>query len=906
MPLTPGTRLGAFEVGVLLGVGGMGEVYRATDSGLKRQVAIKVLPASLAGDTRRIARFQREAEILAALNHPNIAHIHGLEKSDGAIALVMELVEGATLADRIARGAIPLDEALAIARQIAEALEAAHEQGIIHRDLKPSNIKVRDDGRVKVLDFGLAKALDPNLVDRESEVDVSSSPTLMSPTATGMGTILGTAAYMSPEQARGRPVNRRADVWAFGLVLYEMLTGRRAFDGDDMSSTLASVLRDDVDWDALPANLPASIHRLLRRCLEKDATRRLSAMGDARLELDDVVDRPRDIRTTVPGDAAGARRVTPFMVALVAGAALAAALATWVLTGSGPPGDRRVIRSTIALPAALPLTTSLQASTRVFAVAPDGSFLVYRSGSSGQLVMRRIERLDATPLPGITDVLDVSISPDSQWIAYVEGPSLKKVAVGGGTPVTIAHLGEPARGITWTDDDVLIVGTSHPSVGLRRVPAGGGDLTPLTAPDAAVGEIGHVLPSALPGGRAVLFTVGAARPEDASIVWLDLETGERTTLLKGGRDAQYVPSGHLAYSTSGGVSAVVLDLKRRAVVGNPVRVIERVGATTTGALNAAVTRAGMLIYLSEEVGDDAPRSLVWLDRQGRETPVPAPPRAYASARLSPDETRVAVAIRDREQDIWVWDFARQTLTRLTSDPAGDLAPIWTPDGKRVVFASTRSGVYNLYAQAADGTGAAMRLSDGGNTQAPDAITPDGAFLIGREVRPATKADIVRFPMDGSGAGSPDVLVDTRFDEWNADVSPNGEFIAYQSNEAGRLEVYVQRYPRLAGGRWQVSLSGGSQPQWTRDGRELIYVDDGGRLSSVTVSTRGTTVEVGRPVTLFTTRYASQGDDPFRSYDASRDGQRFLMIKDAAERASSPALVVVQDWVEELTRLLPVR
>jgi Tol biopolymer transport system component len=905
MALAPGTRLGAFEVGALLGVGGMGEVYRATDTSLKRHVAIKVLPTSFAGDARRVARFQREAEILASLNHPNIAHIHGLEKWDGAIALVMEFVDGPTLADRIATSAIPLDEALAIARQIADALESAHEQGIIHRDLKPANIKVCEDGRVKVLDFGLAKALESGNQDRESAVDDSRSPTVMAPTVTGVGTILGTAAYMAPEQARGRPVNRRADVWAFGIVLYEMLAGRRAFDGDDHSSTLASVLKDEVDWDTLPGNLPDSIHRLLRRCLEKDPRRRLSAMGDARLELDDVAGRPHDGNATVQ-DAAARRRVAPLMVASVAGTALLAALSTWALTRPGPPPGRPVIRSTIALPAAMPLTTSLQASTRVFAAAPDGSFLVYRSGTGGQLVMRRFDRLEPAPLPGITDVLDLAISPDSQWIAYVEGSSLRKVAVAGGTPVTIARLGEPARGLAWTDDDVLIVGTSHPSVGLRRVPSGGGDLTPLTAPDAARGELGHVLPSSLPGGRTVLFTVASSRPEDSSIELLDLESGARTTLLKAGRDAQYVASGHLAYATGGGVSAVALDLGRRAVVGNPVRVIERVGAAATGALNAAVTRAGMLVYVSEDVGDDAPRVLVWIDRQGRETPLPAPPRAYVTARLSPDETRAAVAIRDREQDIWIWDFARQTLTRLTSDPAGDLAPVWTPDGRRVVFASTRTGVYNLYAQAADGTGTAVRLTAGGNTQAPDAVTPDGAFVIGREVRPATKADIVRFAMDGDLAAAPDALVETRFDEWNADISPDGRFIAYQSNESGRPEVYVQRYPRPADGRWQVSLSGGSQPQWTRDGRELIYVDEGGRMSSVAFAARGSTVEVGRPVTLFTTRDASQGGNAFRGYDVSRDGQRFLMIKDADERSSSPALVVVQNWVEELTRLLPAR
>lgn len=906
MSLAPGTRIGAFEVTGLLGVGGMGEVYRANDSRLKRAVAIKVLPASVANDPRRVARFQREAEILAALNHPNIAHIHGLEQSDGALALVMELVEGPTLAERLASGALRFDEAMAIARQIAEALEAAHEQGIIHRDLKPANIKLRDDGTVKVLDFGLAKALEPVIGDRTSGLDNVVSTTFMSPTATAAGMILGTLAYMSPEQARGRPASRRSDVWAFGLVLYEMLAGRPAFAGGDSSTTLASLLKDDVNWNALPAGLPEAIQRLLRRCLEKDTNRRLSSMSDARLELDEVSHPTRDRRDARPVAAVGWRQLAPAMAVAAAVTALAAALAAWALTGAEPPSGRQVIRTTIALPAELPLTTSPQTSTRVFAVAPDGSFIVYRAGRDGGLVIRRFDRLEGTPLPGINDVLDVAISPDSQWITYVQGSSLKKVAVGGGTPVTLANIGELARGIAWTDDDVLVIGTTHPSLGLRRVPAGGGVLTKLTAPDSSQGELGHVLPSALPGGQAVLFTTVAARPEDTAVAILDLQTGERKTLLKGGRDARYMPPGHLVYATGEGVSAVAFDLAQRAVVGNPVRMIDRVGAAATGALNAAVTRSGMLVYLSEEVGDDAPRSLVWLDRQGRETPIPAPRRAYETVRLSPDDTRAAVAIRDRDQDIWIWDFARRTLARLTSDPAADIAPAWTRDGRSVLFASTRTGIYQVYSQRADGTGPPMRLSDGEDSQLPDGMTPDGAFVVGRAVRPATQADIVRFAMSDGRIVTAENLIATRFDEWNADVSPDGRFIAYQSNESGRLEIYVQPYPGLADGRWQVSQTGGSQPQWTRGGRELIYVDAAGRLSSVTFESHGATVDLGHPVWLFTPQYSVQLDSSFRSYDVSRDGQRFLMLTDAAEAARASGLVVVQAWVEEVTKLLPNR
>jgi eukaryotic-like serine/threonine-protein kinase len=702
MPLPSGSKLGTYEVLSPLGAGGMGEVYRAKDPKLNRDVALKVLPESFTHDIARVARFRREAQLLASLNHPHIGGIYGLEDAHGVTALVLELVEGPTLADRIAQGPIPLDEALSIAKQIAEALKAAHEQGIIHRDLKPANIKVRPDGTVKVLDFGLAKATSP----WASLDGVLQSPTITAPAMTEVGVILGTAAYMSPEQAAGTSADKRSDIWSFGVVLLEMLTGKPVFTGETLSHVLASVLRTEPDWAALPANTPASIRRLLRRCIDKDRRRRLDSAAAAGLELDDALTTP--VAEAQPAQAA--RRVTPVTIASVLGAVVMAMLALWAFTRPVPPAAGPLMRFTITPSAALPLRLSLQGAARDFAVAPDGSFLVYRAGNKGQLVVRWLDRLDASPLPGVTGAVMPFVSADSHWIGFVEDDlTLKKVAVTGGSPVTLARLPVWPRGASWVDD-ALIIGTT---TGLLRVPAGGGEPTVLTTPDRARGEEGHVLPSALPGGRAVLFTIGAAEPENAQVAMLDLQTGQHTTLLHGGRDAQYVASGHLVYLAGRAMSAVRFDLSRRSVVGDPVRVIDGMADAPTGALNVAVTQTGMLVFLP--AGSDAVtlRSLVWVDRQGHETPIPAPPRPYQSARLSPDGTRVAVNIRDQENDIWVWTFAGETLTRVTFDPGLDLAPVWMPDGRRIVFTSALAGqgaAASLFLTAADGTGTAERLT----------------------------------------------------------------------------------------------------------------------------------------------------------------------------------------------------
>ncbi len=913
MALTPGTRLGVYEVIAMIGQGGMGQVWRARDTKLNREVALKVLPDVFANDADRLMRFTREAQTLAALNHPNIAHIHGLEESGEVRALVMELVEGDDLSQRIARlrapgasarqAGMPLDEVLPIAKQIADALAAAHEQGIVHRDLKPANIKVRPDGTVKVLDFGLAKALDP---PAPSSPEAMNSPTITAPGLTMRGVILGTAAYMAPEQAKGKPVDRRADVWAFGAVLYEMLTGQRAFPGEDSTDMIVAVVSKEPDWSALPANTPASIRTLLRRCLEKDRKRRLDSAAAVGLELEDVRTMPATFEAAVPAP----RRLVPMALAFVVGGALAAAVASWTLTRPTLPTAAPLVRFTVTPPPTLRLELSRQATTREFAVAPDGSFLVY-SAADGQLVVRWFDRLEAVTLSGISTAAMPFVSPDSRWIGFVQDDlTLKKVAATGGTPVTLTQLPVWPRGASWVDADTIIIGTNSPETGLLRVPAGGGEPTVLTTPDRANGEEGHLSPSGLPGGRAVLFTIGAAEPENAQVALLDLQTGQRTTLLAGGRDAQYVASGHLVYGAGRAMSAVRFDLARRAVVGDPVRVVDGMAVAPTGTLNVAVTTTGTLVFVPAGA-DVAPlRTLLWVDRQGRETAIPAPARPYDSARLSPDGTRIAVSIRDQENDIWTWDLARQTLARVTFDADMDICPVWMPDSRRVVFASSRTGAYNLYARDVDGAASDVRLTSGANTQVPGSVTPDGTRLIAHEVRPQTKSDLVRFaltPGVGAGLAAAEGLVETPFEEWNGEVSPDGRFIAYQSEESGQSEVYVRPSEVGATARWQLSSGGGAEPVWTLGGRELIYRDAAQRLTAVSVDTNGPVFRPGRPSTLGVT--VEPMGVAWRTYDVSSDGQRFLVMKALPERpgdTSSTGFVVVQHWFEELMRLVPAK
>ena len=911
MTLQLGARLGPYEIQSAIGAGGMGEVYRATDTNLKRAVAIKVLPESIAEDRERLARFQREAEVLASLNHPNIAAIYGLERSDGVTALVMELVEGPTLADRIAQGAIPLDEALPIARQIAEALEAAHEQGIIHRDLKPANVKVRPDGIVKVLDFGLAKALEPVST---GSTDATASPTITSPAMmTRIGMILGTAAYMSPEQAKGRAADKRSDVWGFGCVLYEMVTGRRAFDGDDISDTLAAVLRGEPDWTALPANVSPAIVALLRACLDKDRRRRIGDLSTARF----IIDHGGYAAAAVAVPSASRTRRAVSTAAVVAAAAIAA-YATRTLTTVSTP-LLPLARFTIALSSGDRFSNT---GVRVVALSADGSRLAYTANQ--RLYVRRMDQLEATPIRGTEGAPAAAgrgpfFSPDGRWIGFWQDGHLKKVSMTGGAPLVLCTAENP-WGVSWTSDNTILYtqseqGAGKGAAGIWRVSSEGGKPEHFVKVEAAEVAQG---PQMLPGGRAILFTLARFGEWDtAQIVVQSLESGRRQVVVERGADVRYVPTGHLVYALGGTLLAVPFDVTRLAVTGAAVPLVEDVAQQGPTA-HFTISSHGALVYVPRDAvgGPRGQRTLVWVDRQGHEDPIKAPRRVYYHPRLSPEGTRVALEVRDQENDIWIWDLARETLTRLTFGPTFEQYGVWTPDGRTVIFSSSELGGPNtprsLFRRPSDGTGTVEQLTQGAVAQFPSTVTPDGTALIFRQQTPQKPGtppgmDLVLLPLEGEHRPRP--LLQTPFDELNAEVSRDGHWLAYESNESGRDEIYVRPFPNVDGGKWQVSTNGGTEPLWARNGQELFY-ESMGALMRVPL-TMGSTLEVGTPRKLFDGPYLfrAPGLGVGRMYDVSADGQRFLMIKESSgadERPPSPRMILVQNWFEELKRLVPTR
>jgi serine/threonine-protein kinase len=919
--LGPGSSVGPYEVVGFLGSGGMGDVYRARDAKLGRDVALKILPDVFARDPVRLARFKREARVLASLSHPHIGAIFGFEDSTDVHALVLELIDGPTLAERIeglrAKGSgLPIAEALQISRQIAEALEAAHEQGIVHRDLKPANIKVRPDGTVKVLDFGLAKAIESR----------SPEGATMSPTVSGQhtqpGIILGTASYMSPEQAAAKPVDKRTDLWAFGVVLLEMLTGRPVFDGETTSHVLAAILTNEPDWTALPSRTPAAIRRLLRRCLEKDRQRRLDSAAAARLETEDGLAEPAGefpsnaaprgaSRYIIPTAVGSALAVAVVAVLAILAVAVVAVLAMRAFTRAPSPEPTRF---RIVPPSTQPLFT--QGTDHDIAITPDGRSIVYlaasQAGTNGTLAVRSLDQLDATIVRGVPNVRSPFVSPDGEWIGFFEGGFLKKVSILGGPPVTLCQSATEPRGASWEPDDTIIFATSDPSTGLLRVSASGGEPTVLTTPDTAGGESDHVNPVVLPGGHAVLFTIltVSGRIDDARIAVLDLQTGQKKILIRGGVDARYVDTGHLVYATAGTLRAVGFDLGRLELTGTPVPVAEDVMIGPSGAANFVLARNGTLVYLAG--GESNQRQLVWVDRNGRETPIGAPPRAFTSPRISPDGMRVAVDLYDQENDIWVWDLTRDTLTRLTLDPALDRFPVWTPDGRRIIFSSNRDGgVMNLYWQAADNTGTAERLTASSNIQLTSSISPDGRRLLFAEVRPKTGWDVMMLELSPTFAETitraSQPLVQTTFGEIDSQVSPNnGRWVAYQSNESGMPQIHVRPFPNVDAAHWQVSTNGGTRPAWARNGRELFYQVNGAMMA-VPVRTTDSTFSAGNPTKLFDAAPYYFGIAG-RTFDVSADGQKFLMIKNAAasDQNATPSLIVAEHWTEQLKTHVPAK
>jgi hypothetical protein len=898
----------------LLGVGGMGEVYRATDTLLGRQVAIKILPPAFAADPERLARFKREAQILASLNHPNIGAIYGLESLEGedhpTPALVLELVEGATLAEKLDGHALPVDEAIALARQIAAALEAAHDQGIVHRDLKPANIKVREDGTVKVLDFGLAKAMEAIRVDGArpgAHAGPSDSPTITTPAMTAGGIILGTAAYMSPEQARGKPADKRSDIWAFGAVVYEMLTGTRPFAGDGVAEVLASVLATEPDWTRLPSTLSPALGAYIRRCLNKNPKQRIADMQDVRLALDGAFDAGAP-PPFVPAPVTW-RRVATLAATAVIGASVAAA-GVWVFTRPPDPVPPRVSRLQITPAGAAALTISIQRGVddRDVAITQDGSRLIYVGNRGTQLFVRALDGLE--PVSVFTgSPRGPFVSPDGQWIGFVDaGNTLKKVAVTGGTAVTVTTVDGPtSRGATWRPDDTIIFATTNPETGLQQVSASGGPTRVLTRPDRARGEADHAWPEALPDGRGVLFTVLPATGglASAQVVVLDLQSSTRTVLVPGGSHAHYASSGHLVYATPGTLRAVPFDLTQLQTRGTPVAVIPDVVTTPNGAVDAVVAGDGTLAYVAGGAMAAAPGTLVWVDRQGRETAIPAPPRMYGHPRLSPDGTRVAAFVADQELDIWLWDLKRPLLTRVTFAPGVDSYPQWTTDGHRLIFSSQRTGVMNLFWQSADGAGAVERLTESAHAQTATGISPDGGSLIFTEVAPTTGEDVMRMMLDRTRSVTP--LVQSGFAERNGVVSPDGRWLAYEANDSGRFEIFVRPFPNVNSARWQLSNDGGTRPLWAPSGHELFYVSPTGAIMRVGV-TPGASWTPTTPELLVKPGYVIQAVNPGRHYDISPDGQRFLLSKEptAASGSAGTSISVVLNWVEELKRLAPAK
>jgi Tol biopolymer transport system component len=892
--LNPGIRIGPYEVVSAIGAGGMGEVYRARDTRLHRDVALKILPDVFALDPDRLARLEREAQVLAALNHPNIAAIYGFEQTEGLRALALEMVEGPTLADRVSEGAMPLEEAMPVARQIVAALEAAHESGIIHRDLKPANIKVRPDGTVKVLDFGLAKAVEGTTGRSGS---ISLSPTLTTPAVTGVGTIMGTAAYMAPEQARGRVVDKRADIWGFGCVLYEMLTGARAFDGSDITDVLASVIKTDPEWKALPAEVPAAVRTVIQHCLKKDPAQRFRDIGDVRLALNGA------FHTEAPqrGAAAprGSRRMVAGTIAGIVAAAAIAGAATWFATRPAPPPvDRLAILHSDA-------AARLGGAGSDVVVFPNGRHIAYTAGTDTEthVYLRALDQLTPTGLAAmVTAPGSIFVSPDGQWVGFGDPVdfTIKKVSVTGGPPLPISKVSGNSglHGATWAPDDSVVFGTN--AAGLMRITPGGMP-EPLTKTDQSKGELAHRYPHLLPGGRHLLFTIFNAdgQPDSMQIALLDLQSGQHRVIVRGGGNPVYAPSGHIVYGNSGTLRAVPFDLDRLEVRGNAVAVIERVVTKPSGAASFSIGAEGTLAYIAG-LSITARRSLVWVDRQGREEPISVPPRSYAYARLSPEGGRIALDIRDDQNDIWTWDLARNTLTRLTFNPGLDRGPVWTPDGKRVAFSMATGGAEAVYIQASDGSGSPTRITPEQGVFVPVSFSPDSRYLL---VHPSGTPPYDLHIVDVDAKTVTPLLAEP-FSESNGVISPDGRWLAYQSSESGREEIYVRPFPDVNSGRWQVSTNGGTRPLWRGDGRELFYYLPPGVIMSAPV-TSGPVFSAGTPVTIVKGSYLSPQTG--RMYDVTPDGRRFLLIKESrpeGEAPPPPQLIVVQNWLQELKRQAP--
>jgi Tol biopolymer transport system component len=897
-----GTTLLHYEIHEKLGAGGMGEVYRAKDTKLGRDVALKILPADFAADQERLARFDREARLLASLNHAHIAAIHGIENANGKRFLVLEMVEGEDLLERVRRGPVPIEEALSVARQIADALCVAHENGIIHRDLKPSNIKVTPEGDVKVLDFGLGKALGPE----HAASELSQSPTIVSGAATVHGVILGTAAYMSPEQARGRVVDERADIWAFGCILFEMLTGEQLFKGETVSDTLAAVLRAEPDWRMLPAETPPAVRRLLKRCLEKDPKRRLHHMADARIEIEEAIADPRGAAeasvATAAGIAGGAGgRKSPGARVLAIGAVVVALVSLGVgfFMKPAPPADPKVVRRV-----GIQIWPSARAGG--VAISPDGKYIATRGGDVDgrrSLFLRPLDTYEGSVVPASRNCFDPFFSPDGTWVAFFTTGALNRAHVAGGSVQKICDILGTGRG-SWGRDGMIYIASPSPDrkSGIYRVRDTGGTPEVVAEPDLDLGERAFDYPDVLPDGRALLFAIETAGSPKVAV--LDLKTGEKRVLADEGTHPRYTATGHVVYVSGidGRLMGAPFDLKKLVLTAPPVPVLE--DFMQPGDYDISVE--GTLAYFSTRTLF-VQNTVAIVDAKGHETTLVDQKDTWAQPRMSPNGKRVLLREVEPECIIWSFDVDRKTLTRLTFE--GDCHdPLWSPDGKTITFSFEKGLIRSIYEMPADGTGEKVLLAEASGPQAPGSWTRDGKLLVFDERAASTDWDVWVYSRE---TGKAEVFLQTQFAEALGKFSNDGRWIAYVSNESGRDEVFVRPYPG-PGGKVQISLEGGSSPQWSPVGGRLFYLS-GDKMMAVDV-TLGSELKVGSPTVFF----GGQADfasvdlnlqtfllDRDNNYDVTPDGKRLIVIKQQGDLSAKDELRVVVNWFEELKRVVPV-
>jgi len=900
--LALGTRLGAYEITAPLGAGGMGEVYRATDTNLGRPVALKVLPAAFSNDPERLARFEREARTLAALNHPNIAHIYGLEKAGGVPALVMELVEGDDLSRRIARGAMPIDEALPIAKQIAEALEAAHEQGIIHRDLKPANIKVTSDGRVKVLDFGLAKLLETD-TSGSRRAALTNSPTMTMPAMTVSGVILGTAAYMSPEQARGRAVDKRTDIWAFGSVLYEMLTGTKAFDGETLTDVVAALVKNEPDWTRLPSGIPTGLRSLLRRCLTKDPDQRLHDIADARIDLNEIMAGAADEAAIGPTAKAARIRWREGTAWIAALAGIVTASFYGIRSAQVADVRRDVVRLSILPPESASFSGSSYSTVGVpqFEMSPDGRALVYVAAAPGArptLWLRLLDSVTAHSFAGTEGADSPFWSPDGRQIGFFADGKLKKVQTADGLVQVIADAPDPRPG-SWGRDDTILF--SMGNSGILRVSSSGGRVTPVVKLDGSHAEGQQRFPQFLPDGTHFLFLVRSGVPDYSGVYVGSLDGKLKKLLISGQRTigAQTVGRygvGHLFFLNGDTLMSQAFDTDRLELRGEPFVVEGGIGRSSAGGGAFSLSDTGTLAYAPML---SAPSRLTWFDRAGNASGSVGAVGDYTDFRISPDETRLAasrVEPKTGYPDLWVTDLSRGTSSPFTFGPVINASAIWSPDGSRIVFRTTRAGgLSEFYVKSAGGGGEetpvltqkAIRTAGIGlgSIMVLTDWSPDGMSLL-YSATAASDVDLWVLPLRGDS--KPTNFLSAPGDQWHGNFSPDGRLVAYTSSESGRFEVHVQTFPR-SDRQWTISTDGGYEPRWRADGREIYYLSADQKLMVVSVEPGPS---FSGPKALFQTDTGAAVSPQRTHYVPSRDGRRFLVSTPAAERAPISITIVL--------------